>query len=180
MSHKIEKLASCTCGCHLIKFEKWTDDDDAFMQVYENSFYSKQDSKTSAYLKRLWSAIRGKEYLLYKIVLSHEDTIGLRNALIEVADSPSDTQTGAAVYISESTKREDGDNVLHPEINREQSLCDDYPADSEIVIVETQREIIWAQHRDGNWYNLFGAIVTDKVKHWWKLPEEMRNERACY
>lgn len=85
MSHKIEKIASCTCGCHLIKFEKWTDDDDAFMQVYENNFYSKQDSKISAYLKRLWSAIRGKEYLLYEIVLSHEDTIGLINALIEAA-----------------------------------------------------------------------------------------------
>lgn len=86
MSHKIEKIASCTCGCHLIRFEKWTDDDDSFMEVYENSFYSKQDSKVNSYLKRLWSAIRGKEYLLFEIVLSHEDTIGLRNALIEMAE----------------------------------------------------------------------------------------------
>lgn len=175
MSHKIEKIVSCTCGCHLIRFKKWTDDDDSFMEVYENSFYSKQDSKIRSYFKRLWSAIRGKEYRLFEIVLSHEDIIGLRNALIEATISSNDTQTGAAVYISEDTKWEDGDYVLNPEINSEQSLYDDYPEDGEFVIVETQRETILAQHREDNWYNKLGEIVTDKVMSWWNLPEEMRN-----
>lgn len=92
---------------------------------------------------------------------------------VETKEPPSDTQTGAAVYISENAKWDDGDYVLNPEMNREQSLYDDYPADGEIVIVETQREIILAQHREGNWYNMSGEIVTDKVKHWWKLPEEV-------
>lgn len=91
----------------------------------------------------------------------------------ETKEPPSDTQTGAAVYISEDTKWEDGDYVLHPEINSEQSLCDDYPAKGEFVIVETQREIILAQYREGNWYNKLGEIVTDEVKHWWNLPEEV-------
>ena len=100
---------------------------------------------------------------------------------VETKEPPSDTQTGAAVYLNENTKWEDGDYVLNPEINSEQSLYGDYPADGEIVIVETQREIILAQHREGNWYNMSGEIVTDKVKHWWNLPEEMRNEQnTCY
>ena len=93
MSHKIEKIASCTCGCHLIRFEKWTDDDDAFMEVYENSFYSKQDGKIRSYFERLWSSIRGKEYRLFEIVLSHDDIIGLRNTLVEATiSSNNDTQ----------------------------------------------------------------------------------------
>ena len=88
MSDKIEKIASCVCGCHLIKFEKWTADEGAWLQIYENSFYSKQHSKVRAYLKRLWSAIRGKEYLLMEISMSDEDTIGLRNALVGATTPP--------------------------------------------------------------------------------------------
>lgn len=67
----------------MIKFEKWTDDEGAWLQIYENSFYSEQGGRFRAYLKRLWSAIRGKEYLLMEISMSDEDTIGLKNALVE-------------------------------------------------------------------------------------------------
>jgi hypothetical protein len=91
MNHKIEKIASCVCGCHLVKFEKWTDDEGAWLQIYENSFYSKQHGRLGSYLKRLWSAIRGKEYLLCEISMSDEDTIGLRNALVE-ATTPLEVQ----------------------------------------------------------------------------------------
>jgi hypothetical protein len=92
MSHKIEKIASCVCGCHLIKFEKWTDDEGAWLQIYENSFYSKQHGRLSSYFKRLWSAIQGKEYLLMEISMSDEDTVGLRNALIEATALPEVTE----------------------------------------------------------------------------------------
>lgn len=91
MTHEISKIASCVCGCHLIKFEKWTDDEGAWMMIYENSFYSKQHSKVRAYFERLWSAIRGKEYLLMEISMSDEDTIGLRNAIVE-ATTPLEVQ----------------------------------------------------------------------------------------
>ena len=30
MNHRIEKTVSCVCGCHIIKFEKWTDDEGAW------------------------------------------------------------------------------------------------------------------------------------------------------
>ena len=83
MSPKISKIVSCVCGCHLVKFEKWTDDEGAWMMIYENSFYSKQGGRFMAYLKRLWSAIRGKEYLLCEISMSDDDTVGLKNALLE-------------------------------------------------------------------------------------------------
>lgn len=91
MTPKISKIASCVCGCHLIKFEKWTGDEGAWLQIYENSFYSKQDGRFMAYLKRLWSAIRGKEYLLMEISMSDDDTVGLKNALIE-ATTPSEVR----------------------------------------------------------------------------------------
>lgn len=87
MDYKIEKIASCVCGCHLIKFEKWTNDEGAWLQIYENSFYSKQHGRVRSYLKRLWSAIKGKEYLLMEISMSDEDTAGLRDALIEATTS---------------------------------------------------------------------------------------------
>ena len=87
MNHRIEKTVSCVCGCHIIKFEKWTDDEGAWLAIYENAFYSKQGGRVRAYLKRLWSAIRGKEYLLCEISMSDDDTIGLRNAIIEATES---------------------------------------------------------------------------------------------
>ena len=88
MNHQISKIASCVCGCHLIKFEKWTNDEGAWLQIYENSFYSKQDGRFKPYLKRLWSAIRGKEYLLMEISMSDDDTVGLKNALVEATTPP--------------------------------------------------------------------------------------------
>ena len=87
MNHRIEKTVSCVCGCHTIKFEKLTDDKGAWLMIYENAFYSKQGGRVRAYLKRLWSAIRGKEYLLCEISMSDDDTIGLRNAIIEATES---------------------------------------------------------------------------------------------
>ena len=31
MNHKIEKIVSCVCGCHIVKFEKWTNDEGAWL-----------------------------------------------------------------------------------------------------------------------------------------------------
>lgn len=77
----IEKIVGCVCGCHLIKLSKYPDDDQVYLEAYENSFYSTPGGKVKRYFQRLWSAICGKEHLLFDIVLSHEESIEMADWL---------------------------------------------------------------------------------------------------
>ena len=70
------------CGCHIISVERFEDDEDVSIVFWEQPFYSLQSSyKIVSYFKRLWSAILGKEWMLYNIILGKDDTEKLREIL---------------------------------------------------------------------------------------------------
>ena len=79
-----EKTVRCVCGCHAMTFSKFADDNTVSLEVYENAFYGRYKSKIRLYFKRLWTALRGEEYMLFDIVLSPEDVKGLRDALVDM------------------------------------------------------------------------------------------------
>ena len=81
-----EVVVDCVCGCHLIRFTKFDDDDQIYMETYELSFYSKVSGKIRQYFQRMLSAICGKNYLLYDIVLSHEDAKKLARKLFRMTE----------------------------------------------------------------------------------------------
>ena len=84
----IETMVSCcVCGCHMVKFVKFEDETTVWMEVYENAYYAKRESKFLRYLRRLWSAVCGKEYRLFEIVLSPEDAKGIRDALVTMTEA---------------------------------------------------------------------------------------------
>lgn len=67
----------CNCGCVVINVMKDSDYDGQrsfvyYLSAYESSFYSRQ-SKIKQYFKRLWSAIIGKDYFLYEVVLDEDE-----------------------------------------------------------------------------------------------------------
>ena len=80
MLHK--RQFECLCGGHLITIERFEDDKEVTIGFWEQTFYSLQASyRIRHYFKRLWSAICGKNWMLYDIILSREDTERLRQSL---------------------------------------------------------------------------------------------------
>lgn len=72
-----ELIINCDCGCGsglLWQAVKW-DDDGAqyYISLIEHSWYGKQNGRMRPYFKRLWKALRGKEYRLMEIVLSKSE-----------------------------------------------------------------------------------------------------------
>jgi len=68
----------CNCGCVVLKVTKdrssveGYDDVLYFVSAYESSFGARQ-RKLKQYLTRLWSAIVGKDYHLYEVVLREDE-----------------------------------------------------------------------------------------------------------
>ena len=82
---------NCVCGCHLITLSRFEDDEDVSIVFWEQPFYSLQPSyKIVSYFKRLWSAILGKEWLLYSIILSKDDANRLAEGISFVYKSKED------------------------------------------------------------------------------------------
>ena len=86
MSKNLEAFARCTCGCHIVVIERFDDDDQVYLEVYENRFYASGKSKLADYFVRLLSAIRGQDYLLFDIVLSHRDAKDLLHSFTTVME----------------------------------------------------------------------------------------------
>lgn len=61
----------CDCGCSYLVVDDDDEHDFVYLTVYEDRFYKSNGLK--AYFKRLWSALRGKEYMLWGMVASHSD-----------------------------------------------------------------------------------------------------------
>ena len=70
-------IVTCDCGCgHGLHWEAWTWDDadeKYYLALVEPSWYAKQGSRVKSYFKRLWKALRGKEYCLSEIILKKAD-----------------------------------------------------------------------------------------------------------
>lgn len=71
-----EKIFECSCGCTIIRVYKYEDSETMKtftygISAYESSFGARQ-SKLLQYLSRLWSAVRGKDYHLYEVLLTEE------------------------------------------------------------------------------------------------------------
>jgi hypothetical protein len=64
----------CDCGC--VKLEVIKEIEDGltlyYLSAYESSFGARQ-RKVLQYLSRLWSAVRGKDYHLYELVLTSDE-----------------------------------------------------------------------------------------------------------
>ena len=86
------KLFECECGIHLIKVNTYYPEvDDIFISFYEDAFYSKQgDKRFLGYLKRLWHAIKGKEHLLFEVVLNQKKAKELGVMLLAASNLEND------------------------------------------------------------------------------------------
>jgi len=74
-----EFLLPCDCGCSVLGFTYWEDDDDAlFFSHYESSHTFMQRTirtRIGKYFKRIWCAIVGKEYLFYEVSVAKDDLV---------------------------------------------------------------------------------------------------------
>jgi hypothetical protein len=92
-----EFIVTCHCGCGsglLIRAERDDFNDSPNNALYsvslvESSWYAKQTSRFKPYFKRLWKALRGKEYLLTEFVLNADEFQELTASLSAL--TPSDT-----------------------------------------------------------------------------------------
>lgn len=82
-------MIECGCGCSAIKIVQWLDDGIVFIGHEENNFYSRQQPIRTAikrYLKRLWCAIKGKEYQFFDIGITDKKTIIELKSAINLLD----------------------------------------------------------------------------------------------
>jgi len=74
----------CVCGVHLITLERFGDDTDVDIVLWEQPYYS--GSRIREYFRRLWAALRNKRYMIYNIILSQDDAKRLAIALLDVME----------------------------------------------------------------------------------------------
>ena len=78
-------VIECDCGCASLEFSQWKDDGIVFVGFNEDAFRSHQRPIRMAvrqYLKRLWSAIVGKDFLFFDLSIIHKKTlVELKNAI---------------------------------------------------------------------------------------------------
>jgi hypothetical protein len=70
-----ELVVTCHCGCGrgiIVRTERDDLTADALytLSLIESSWYAKQGGRIKPYFKRLWKALRGKEYYLTELVLT--------------------------------------------------------------------------------------------------------------
>jgi hypothetical protein len=72
-----ELIVTCKCGCgEGLHWQAGTWDDEGeeyYISLVESSWYDKQDSRLKSYIKRLWKALRGKEYHFTELILKKDD-----------------------------------------------------------------------------------------------------------
>ena len=93
-SDMIDKVFTCSCGIHLIRITnyKYDSDNETFITFYEDAFYATQEGKAWHYFKRLWSALRGKNHLLFEVMLTPDEVESLIKTLREVANETEEEQ----------------------------------------------------------------------------------------
>ena len=82
MNTRKELLVECNCGCGILKFEHFSEDNEILISFYESAFYAHQKPIVSAvrqYFKRLWSSITGRDYAVYDLVLTKDQSDKFRD-----------------------------------------------------------------------------------------------------
>ena len=86
-----ELIITCNCGCGsglLWKAVKFDDKDEQyFLSFIENSWFAKQTGLIRPYFKRLWKALRGKEYCLTELVMTKTEITELSQFLHELTQN---------------------------------------------------------------------------------------------
>jgi len=83
-------MISCDCGCgsgllwNATKFDK--EDEQYFVYLTENSWYAKQTGRIKPYFKRLWKALRGKEYYLTELVMKKSEVVEFNEFLCRLIE----------------------------------------------------------------------------------------------
>jgi len=67
-----EIIIRCLCDCTFLRIT-FDNIDNAFtISAYEDAFIAKQN-KVKRYFERLWSAITGREYFLFELILDEDE-----------------------------------------------------------------------------------------------------------
>lgn len=68
-----ELIITCNCGCgnglHWSAGSWDADGEDCYLSLVEMNWYAMQRSRIKSYFRRLWKALRGKEYYLTEMIL---------------------------------------------------------------------------------------------------------------
>ena len=87
-----ELIISCDCGCgsgllwNATKFDE--EDEQYFVYLTEHSWYAKQTGRIRPYIKRLWNALRGKEYYLTELVMTKSEVAEYADFLRRLIENP--------------------------------------------------------------------------------------------
>jgi len=83
-----ELIISCDCGCGkgLLWQAKTFDEEDEqyFVYLTEHSWYAKQAGRIKPYFRRLWKALRGREYCLTELVMAKDEVEELSEFLYQL------------------------------------------------------------------------------------------------
>jgi hypothetical protein len=81
-------FVECDCGCGAITISQWKDDGIVCIGYSEDAFGSHQQpvrTATKKYLKRLWCALLGKDYLFFDVSIINKKTItDLKEAILSL------------------------------------------------------------------------------------------------
>lgn len=75
MDTKNTLYVECECGCGILNFTRFDDDNFIYLNYYSSAFYEMQHGiwdKFKHRIKYIWYAILGKDFRYYEIVLSPE------------------------------------------------------------------------------------------------------------
>jgi len=87
-----ELIICCDCGCgdgllwQAATFDE--EDEQYFVYLTEHSWYAKQTGRIRPYFKRLWKALRGKEYCLTELVMRKNEVADFAEFLNRLIETP--------------------------------------------------------------------------------------------
>lgn len=63
----------CNCGCGLVVVDEYPEDGTVALAYYELGFYANQNNPVRRYFRRLWSAIRGRTFEVFDILVTQDE-----------------------------------------------------------------------------------------------------------
>lgn len=87
--HSTKILIQCDCGCGIIDITQFKDDNVVYIGYLKQGFYQHQTPifrSIYEYLRSVWYAIRGKDYLFYDMMLQPKNVKELKNAIASLKE----------------------------------------------------------------------------------------------